>query len=74
MYTHRISILNCLKHLLPLFVILLLVLLKLLLALGEQHAAEVVSLLLPIRCRPLHLHGRQYLAEVRIGNAEAGPY
>jgi len=71
MHTHRISLLNCLKHLLPLFIILL-VLLKLLLTLGEQHTAEVVSLQLPIRCHPLHFHGGEDLAEVCIGYAKVG--
>lgn len=67
--THSLSLLNPNQHGISLFIFLL-ILLKLLLALGQQHSTEVCGSRPPILSHTLHLDGGQHLAEVGIGNAE----
>ena len=69
--TYRFSLFNCFKHQVPVFIIFF-VLLKFLLALGEQHTTKVGGLLCPVRCGPFYLDRRKDLAEVCIGNTKAG--
>ena len=66
--THRLCLLNGHQHSL-LLLIFFLILLKLLLALGEEHSPKGRDLCLAIM-GPLHLDRGQNLAQVSVRNAE----
>ena len=70
--THIFSLLDGAEHLLSIFIVLL-VLLELLLALGQEDATERQELLLApfLQWQP-HLDSAHHLAQVSIGYAELG--